>query len=812
VSASPASADPSRRWTTLALAALVIAVVFRRALGGEVLYRRDVHLMWYTQVEAIVRAVAAGEWPVWNADIGFGQPLWADANVQILYPPTWLNFVVRPWTCYTVFVVAHLLLAALGARALGRALGLGPAAAAAAGLFWMAGGPVLSLGEVWNQLAGAAWMPWALAAAVQALGRGSACWAVALGACLAAQVLAGSPEALLLTAAGGLGLAIVARPWRQGGPGARTRAARAVLLALAIALGLSAAQWLPSLAAAAESGRAHLPAEARGYWSVHPAGLVQLVLPLAADALPLRPEVASVMFGGRDPLLPSLYLGLGTVPFAAAAFLGGRRRAAAALLAAFAGALALALGPHLFVQPLLTTLVPPLRALRYPVKAMPAAGLAWALLCALGLEVWRKDDRDRPRRRWTVLVLVPAVILGTLSAAAAIALFVRPDAIGAAVLTPGSPLPSARLLAPARQALAVATTASLAMIAIVLARRSSRLVPPLATLAGAAVAVADLTAAHGALVPTAPRALFTVRPPILEAARPPDQGRLYAYDYFVPGRSLAHLSRAEPFAIARAPVGWSVPAATALSMRLSLFPPTAAPWGIPGSFDHDTPGIAPWRSSALLDALLGREGTPAAARLLALGAVGRVVALHAYEGLPLLATGDALLPEPVRVMAVPGARPRAWAVPAARIVADDAQALQEMLDPGFEPSREVVLAAGPAGTAGRGPGFASSVSVDHVGADAVRMHALLSDAGYVVLADAWAPGWTARVDGVETAVHRANVAFRAVGVTAGRHEIELRYRPRGLTAGLVITALSIAAALAAARGRDQAIGPSARVS
>ena len=37
---------------------VVVAVVFRRLLAGEVLFRRDVHLMWYTQVEAFVRAVS----------------------------------------------------------------------------------------------------------------------------------------------------------------------------------------------------------------------------------------------------------------------------------------------------------------------------------------------------------------------------------------------------------------------------------------------------------------------------------------------------------------------------------------------------------------------------------------------------------------------------------------------------------------------------------------------------------------------------------------------------------------------------------
>src|SRR5947207_3749830 len=174
---------------TALAAGLVVAVVFRRALlGGQVLFRRDVHLVWYAQVEAAVRAVSRGEWPLWNADIGFGQPLWADANVQLLYPPTWLNLLVRPWTYYTAFVVAHLLWAALGARALSRALGLAGTGAAVAAVLWVASGPVLSLGEVWNQLAGAAWMPWALFCVARALESAERRWALAAGLCAAAQL------------------------------------------------------------------------------------------------------------------------------------------------------------------------------------------------------------------------------------------------------------------------------------------------------------------------------------------------------------------------------------------------------------------------------------------------------------------------------------------------------------------------------------------------------------------------------------------------------------------------------------------------
>jgi hypothetical protein len=182
-----------------------------------------------------------------------------------------------------------------------------------------------------------------------------------------------------------------------------------------------------------------------------------------------------------------------------------------------------------------------------------------------------------------------------------------------------------------------------------------------------------------------------------------------------------------------------------------------------------------------------------------------VVALHrrGLEDLPVVAEGDALLPEPVLVYAVPGARPRAYAVDAFVFARDDEAALRAMLDPAFDPARTVVLAESPPAVAAVAPasassGMSSAVRLDRVGADRVRLEATLSAAGFVVLADAWTPGWSARVDGREAPVLRANVGFRAVPVPAGRHAVELRYRAPGLRLGLAFTALTLAALLGTA--------------
>jgi hypothetical protein len=63
-------------------------------------------------------------------------------------------------------------------------------------------------------------------------------------------------------------------------------------------------------------------------------------------------------------------------------------------------------------------------------------------------------------------------------------------------------------------------------------------------------------------------------------------------------------------------------------------------------------------------------------------------------------------------------------------------------------------------------------------------------AGWAVIDDAWAPGWSATVDGEDAEVRRADALVRAVHVDAGDHEIVWRYRAPMLRAGVVISGLA----------------------
>jgi uncharacterized membrane protein YfhO len=63
------------------------------------------------------------------------------------------------------------------------------------------------------------------------------------------------------------------------------------------------------------------------------------------------------------------------------------------------------------------------------------------------------------------------------------------------------------------------------------------------------------------------------------------------------------------------------------------------------------------------------------------------------------------------------------------------------------------------------------------------------------VADAYDEGWRARVDGVPATVLRADMAFRAVALRAGRHTVEMAYRPPDVLASVVVTLVSLAALL-----------------
>jgi hypothetical protein len=764
---------------------LVPAVLLREALLGGVLYQRDVHLYWHPEAEAFVRSVVAGAWPSWDPGLGFGQPFLANASAQVLYPPTWLNLLMPPWRYYTLFVFAHLAWSAAGTYAAARRLEASRTGALVGAMTWTAAGPFVSLTILWHHFAGAAWLPWVAAAALRLGAAPTMRSALALAAALGAQQLAGSFDmsamgAFVATAAVTHALA------RRTGPGTpRIRLALLGLGAATLAAGLSAGQWMATLEVAAHSGRRALPRDVRTYWSVHPAGVPDLVLPGFSAGVPVPAGVRREMFEGREPFLASLYLGLAAGALALAAFTVPRQRGIALVLAAAAAlALLVALGRHGPAYDALVAIVPPLRAFRYPVKVTILVALPWSLLAALGFDAWRGAQADPGAMRRIARLALAVALFGGLAAGTLYGLGARRAAAQAGLAS---------------------VLAALSAGATLRGRGAGVGLAPAAV--AAVVAVADLVLYHRSVNAVAPPALYTHRPEVLRHLGTPAAARVYAYDYSV--RATADTPvRAAP-RLARAPEGWALGPATALAQQLALTPVAGGRWGLRGSFEVDYTGMFPVHVNQAAYLLRALEGTPAHLRLLQLAGVTHVVALHAdtFADLRPVAAEPGLYEADVRVFAVPDPMPRVFVAAASR-AGEGIPGLHTLVDPAFDFRREVLVPATAPPAAGSGNGVARIV-----GEDPARM-AIEVEApagGYLVVLDSYDPGWRATVDGRPAAIFPANVLFRGIRIEPGRHEVELAHRAPGQRAGLAVTIVSALGAGALAwRTRRTAAPPEAR--
>jgi hypothetical protein len=131
------------------------------------------------------------------------------------------------------------------------------------------------------------------------------------------------------------------------------------------------------------------------------------------------------------------------------------------------------------------------------------------------------------------------------------------------------------------------------------------------------------------------------------------------------------------------------------------------------------------------------------------------------------------------------ALPRAFVVPQAVSVADDAEALAAMRAAFFNPARTVVLNDEKnVGQIGNLPYTADITSYE---AERVVVETNGASAGWLVLTDAWYPGWRATVDGQPVEIKRADILFRAVPVPAGRHRVEFVFAPMSVWVGAIIS-------------------------
>lgn len=131
------------------------------------------------------------------------------------------------------------------------------------------------------------------------------------------------------------------------------------------------------------------------------------------------------------------------------------------------------------------------------------------------------------------------------------------------------------------------------------------------------------------------------------------------------------------------------------------------------------------------------------------------------------------------------ALPRAFVAFRTRTCLDDAATLALVHGGAVDLRQEVIIAGCRDVPAPGVPSGASRAEIKGYTAARVVIDAATDAAGYLVLTDAWFPGWRAWVDGVEHTVWRADHALRAVWLPPGLHRVEFRYAPASFRWGLL---------------------------
>lgn len=742
------SPGPERRGYGLAAAAwpvLVAAFHWRAARPGTALAGPDLRFFFYGIREAVAASLRRGELPGWQRGLFLGYPLPGDPQAALFDPATWLTL---PWDApraLTLGALLHLVVGGWGMLWWMRQRDLPAAAGLLAALLFALGAKQTVHLQHWNFAASTAWWPWMLGGleAFAAAGRGRYLLVTAVAAALSWFGGAAQMAYFGTLVAGAYAVVLAPALWRR-------RPADAVLALLAAPLGLLLAG--PAVLPAAELARLGPRGAGVDYsfttswkWPDRQ-GLALLLLPRA--------------FGGSwqvDEMNLWEATGyLGILPLALAAAAPLRRRGAWLFLLLGVAGVWLCFGEDawLGLHHLLYRWLPGFGAFRNPTRTLMVTSFASALLSAEALAALLEPGGERRALRAGAVLTAAAAAALLLPRLSAFTLD-RAAAAHGAVVAAG---------------LAWAGVAWLGVRSALLRRRWTAAAWALAAVVLCGV---DLHLAFGSWNEVAPAAAEV--PPLAEVAAllpPAPAPRRVAVIAHWGETANAALRRGFEGATGYGPSSIQrVRALLEATQEDRLAPPTPVSHDV--NFPRPRPASALWPLFAT-PLVVSDEPQP-------LPRVGEArpeypwqgpLGIYRAEALPRVfwtgsweLHGDEGIAEPLRRAArgevalladpLPGLPPPAPAAPP--LPAADVR---------VEPDRLTATVDAPA------PGLA-------------------------VVLDPFFPGWKATVDGLPAPIARADYAFQAIPVPAGRHRLALSYRSGSLRRGALLGAAALGGLLAA---------------
>ncbi|HLI50595.1 MAG TPA: YfhO family protein, partial [Thermomicrobiaceae bacterium] len=703
--------------------------------------------------------IQQGHFPLWNPYLHAGMPQLANFQSGMLYPPnliTWLLVQPFSYPALELLVIAHYLIASLGAYLLARTLGLRRLPAVLSGvIFAYSGFLIAQLGHV-TMLEAAAWLPLLFLTVRKLAVTRSWLWALATAIVVFLATTAGHQQTLLyeLTASiiwwlfwtgerEGFWQAGLNRDWEAS----LRRIVRPFLgsllrfvAALACGLMVAAPMVLPSLRLSQRSVRTLLSYEQSTEFSIEPIALLQFFLPKAFGSNPTDywgPFSNGEVWG---------YAGIVTLLLVAIA-LAVRVSRLRVFLAGIAGvALFYALGPFTPLQGWVYRFAPLYDLVRAPARALLYVDLCLGLLAGIGLQELLEralltDERIRQALRWApkVLLIILAVLL----------LFVLPLYY---TLVVGSANPLNRPMIVIDGIYLLILYLGLAAV-LLWARGSGRLAGTSCALLMGGLVVLDLFGATASFNPAPSGSDLTA-----------GFRHQQAVDFL-----RAQTAKGGLFRIDVDTASWqpNLAAIVGLDDIGGLYDPMQLK-----SYDQARSAVASNRTLPLYDLL--------AARYLVTDANAKSPGSSFHK---VLQTDDGLT-----IWENPNALPRVWLAGDARQEQVSVSAAQSsILSPSFDP-RHTLYLSGNAGQPATGTGSAAITEDDP---DVVRIQVKANGNAELVLADVAYPGWRAYVDGKPTSIATADGLFRVVTIPAGSHDVVFRFEPPLFRVGLAVALAGI---------------------
>jgi hypothetical protein len=734
----------------------------------------DIASFYYPTYVYAAAQIKEGALPLWNPHLWSGMPLAADVQSGLFYPLNWIlyMFVQVDYGSLEWLLIFHYWLASAFMYLFMRDMGIGRVASVAgAVVYGFCGFMTAHLGHL-PMVQVASWIPASLLALRRAFvvpGPGGWAWAVGAGVSMAMSLLAGHVQIFSygMMAVGLLWLYLLF---------SRTHIERANVLrwvgkgaaAVAVVLGLGAIQLLPSIQLGSESVRSALSFEEAGAFSAQPITLLNMLLPRVYGGDP-----ASYVPSAWQSTENWGYAGVVTLALAGAGLVMRRHRMVGYFALLTALALLIMVGDLSIVGGWIYKTVPGFGALRSSGRALILLGLALAVLSAFGLDALTRamkgDRADRRRAMWWLVAL--SVLLGVA------ALFVAPLFYSQLLLLGGSEysrLPNA-VNDLGMLILWIGATAALGWAA--LARRIS---VGLMASGIAVVLVLDIFSPNSRFNPTT-------------------DNLLAGYEHYG-ARSLIYKFTRDPVTNVPLRSDGDADAQNAWQPSTPLLvssDPEVKMYDTGGAFNP----LKLRRYDYLWDTAKSNFDTP----LYDLpGARYRIVSprtvltntlkwrlVERYSGFDVYENANA--------------QPRLYLVHEARIQPDGFSTIESIRNFSVNPRHSVVLESGEErlsdtpGTAEypEGQPGPESVVAKRYEPQEVVIEVNAAEPGWVVLTDAWYPGWEASINGRSVPVEIAYHAFRAVRVDTGPQTIRMQFRPASWEWGRLITILSVLGVAAA---------------